>query len=82
VRGTLTAIAIVVLPVLAYIGSCIVRPFRDCWVCKGKGHHRSDSNRKLSRPCRWCKATGKRWRLGRRAWVRATRTARDARSGR
>lgn len=77
-RGTLTAIAIAVLPALAYVGSCIIRPFRDCWVCKGKGHHRSDGNRKLSRPCRWCKAKGKRLRIGRRAWNRARRTARDA----
>ena len=77
-RGTLTAIAIALLPVLAYVGSCIARPFRDCWLCAGRGHHRSDSNRKLSRPCRWCKATGKRLRIGRRLWNRATRTARDA----
>lgn len=76
-RGTLTAIAIAAAAVLAYPLSCAIRPYRDCWLCKGTGHHRSATNRKLSRPCRWCKTTGKRLRHGRRAWNRARRLYRD-----
>jgi hypothetical protein len=70
VTGIVTATG-VTLVALAYAGSCVVWPFGDCWLCKGTGHHRATRNRKLSRPCRWCKATGKRLRLGRRAWNRA-----------
>jgi len=78
VRGTLTATGIALVVVLAYVGSCIVRPFRDCWLCNGNGHHRSRSNRKLSRPCRWCRSSGKRLRAGRRLWNRARRIHREA----
>jgi hypothetical protein len=78
VRGTLTATGIVLVVALVYAVSCAVRPFRDCWVCAGHGHHRSKRNRKLSRPCRWCRQTGKRLRLGRRVWNRARRVQREA----
>lgn len=78
-RETLTAIAIAVAAVLGYALSCAVRPFRDCLVCSGRGHHRSKSSTTLSRPCRWCRATGKRLRFGRRLWNRARRVHRDAR---
>jgi hypothetical protein len=78
VRGTLTAIAIALAVALAYAVSCAVRPFRDCICCKGQGHHRSKNNRKLSRPCRWCRQTGKRLRIGRRVWNRARRVHRAA----
>jgi hypothetical protein len=67
--------------VVAYALSCAVRPYRDCWLCDGKGHHRSKSNRKLSRPCRWCSSTGKRLRLGRRAWNRARENYRASGAG-
>lgn len=77
-RGTITATGIILALVLGYAGSCIIRPFRDCWLCSGRGYHRSSSNRKLSRPCRWCRATGKRLRLGRRMWNRARRIQRAA----
>ncbi|MBQ0902684.1 hypothetical protein [Micromonospora sp. U21] len=77
-RGTLTATGILLVVALAYAGSCIIRPFRDCWLCDGKGHHRSKRKRKLSRPCGWCNRTGKRLRFGRRLWNRARRTAREA----
>ncbi|MFI7607655.1 hypothetical protein ACIBTV_21285 [Micromonospora sp. NPDC049366] len=70
-RGTLTATGIILAVLAAYALSCAVRPFRDCWLCDGKGHHRSKRNAKLSRPCRWCKSSGKRLRFGRRAWNKA-----------
>jgi hypothetical protein len=78
VRAPLTATAIVLFLVLAYPVSCWVRPMRDCWCCKGTGHHRAEKNRKLSRPCRWCGQTGKRMRIGRRMWNRARRVHREA----
>jgi hypothetical protein len=74
VATVLTATGVLAAVVLSYVGSCAVRPFRDCWRCDGTGHHRSAGNRKLSRPCRWC---GKRMRLGRRAWNRARRIHHD-----
>ena len=77
-RGTLTATGILAVAILIYAGSCIIRPFRDCWLCDGKGHHRSKRNRKLSRPCWWCDRTGKRLRIGRRLWNKARRVHRQA----
>lgn len=74
----LTATAIGLVLLLAYLVSCAIFPLRDCWCCKGHGYHRSDSDRKNSRPCRWCKRTGKRWRIGRRLWNRARRVHRQA----
>ena len=76
-RGALTATGIILAFVLYYVGSCIIRPLRDCWLCDGQGHFRSKSNRKLSRPCWWCKRTGKRLRIGRRLWNRARALHRD-----
>ncbi|MFY1703937.1 hypothetical protein ACN28G_19745 [Micromonospora sp. WMMA1923] len=77
-RVTLIAAGFLLAGLVGYGGSCVVRPFRDCWLCDGKAHHRSKRNPALSRPCWWCKATGKRLRLGRRAWNRARRIHRDA----
>lgn len=83
-RYLLTATAITVL-VAWYPVSCIFWPMRDCWCCKGHGHHRPPGDEKthrrgkVSRPCRWCRSTGKRWRVGRRLWNRARRARRDAR---
>ena len=77
-RGTLVATGVLVAIALGYVLSCIIRPFRDCSVCDGKGHHRSKSNRKLSRPCWWCKGAGKRLRIGRRMWNKARRIHRNA----
>ncbi|MET7752586.1 hypothetical protein [Micromonospora sp. NPDC005367] len=77
-RGTLTATGIILALLAGYALSCAVRPFRDCMVCDGKGHHRSKKNRKLSRPCRWCKSSGKRLRFGRRAWNKAREKYRAA----
>lgn len=77
-RGTLVATSIALVVLTGYALSCAVRPYRDCWLCDGKAHHRSKRNPKLSRPCRWCRSTGKRLRLGRRLWNRARRVHRDA----
>lgn len=82
-RHLLAAIAITVA-VAWYPVSCAVFPLRDCWCCKGYGHHRPKDDKgrrgrgRISRPCRWCRSTGKRWRIGRRLWNRARRHAREA----
>ncbi len=78
-RGALTASAIGLALVVIYVVRVALFPLADCWCCKGEGVHRSASNRKHSRPCWWCKRTGKRWRIGRRIWNRARRRAREAR---
>lgn len=78
------AAAIIVLALAYYAVSCWVWPMRDCWCCKGHGHHRPDGDHKthrrgkVSRPCRWCKSSGKRWRIGRRVWNHARRKHRAA----
>ncbi|WP_446218813.1 hypothetical protein [Micromonospora sp. IBHARD004] len=80
-RGTLTATGMILAVLLWYAGSCILRPFRDCWLCDGRGHHRSTRKgrrSRLSRPCRWCNHSGKRLRIGRRLWNRARRVQREA----
>lgn len=77
-RLTLTATGTVLVVALVYTLSCIIRPFRDCMLCKGRGHHRSKRKPKLSRPCRRCRSTGKRLRIGRRAWNHARRVHRES----
>ncbi|MBQ1060064.1 hypothetical protein [Micromonospora sp. C41] len=67
--------------IIGYSLSCWIHPLRDCWCCKGHGVHRpTDDNgkpRRIARPCRWCRQTGKRIRIGRRVWnhFRAKRRA-------
>ncbi|WP_218012364.1 hypothetical protein [Micromonospora sp. WMMA1996] len=72
-RGGWVGWTLLTIVVLWYPLSCLVYPHRDCRVCRGQGCHRSSGNPKLSRPCRWCGGSGKRLRLGRRAWRRIRR---------
>ena len=74
---TMIATGTLLVAALVYAGSCWVWPFADCWLCSGRGSHRPKNNRKLSRPCRWCKASGKRLRIGRRL-ANAIRERRNA----
>lgn len=82
-RGALAAIAIALAAVAWYPLSCLVHPLRDCWCCKGAGVHRPTDDRgrprRIARPCRWCRQTGKRWRIGRRIWNRMRARHREAR---
>ena len=59
--------------VAAYALLCWISPFGKCWKCKGKGH-RMTAIRKRPRPCRRCKHSGLRRRLGRSlyVWAKAT----------
>lgn len=66
----LTATGVALVALLAYAVSCAVWPFARCWVCDGRGHHSPRGNARISRPCRWCKAAGRRLRIGRRVWNR------------
>jgi len=77
-----TAAAVFVFLVGAYLVRCLIWPMADCWCCDGDGHHRPEPNgkrrSKISRPCRWCRHTGKRLRLGRRIINRVRRTRKAA----
>jgi len=69
----------VALAALAFVGwrllAILLFPYAPCWHCRGSGKHRSG---KYWRPCRKCKGTGRRTRLGRRIWnwTRTTTTTR------
>lgn len=78
-RGTLAATGLALVVMLGYATSCLVWPFARCVICDGRGHHSPSSTRRISRPCRWCRGTGRRLRFGRRLWNRARRVHRDAR---
>lgn len=77
--GTMVIALAIAAAVLVYVVSCAGWPFRDCFLCKGKGNHRAWWNRKLSRPCSWCSQTGKRMRYGRRAWNHFAKARKAAR---
>lgn len=77
-RGALTATAIALILLVGYPIRLALFPLKDCWCCDGAGVHRSDSNRKHSRRCWWCKGSGKRWRIGRRIWNRFRQKHREA----
>lgn len=70
VPGWLVATLTVIVAVGVYVLSCWWWPFARCWCCDGKAHHSPKDNSRISRPCRWCRGTGKRLRLGRRVWNR------------
>lgn len=64
----LLAATAVVTTAAGYALSCLLWPFARCRICDGHGHHSPKRNRRISRPCWWCKGGGRRLRLGRRLW--------------
>lgn len=50
-----------------YLIACAWWPFAACYGCDGDGKKRSPSG-KAWRPCRRCKGSGARLRIGRRLW--------------
>lgn len=60
---------VLVLAVLVFLGwrlaLIVLFPYGPHRPCRGTGKHRSG---KYWRPCRGCKGTGRRIRLGRRIW--------------
>jgi hypothetical protein len=63
--GRLICAGLVLAVLIGYPAACAFWPFTSCRKCEGNGKLRSPS-RKNWRPCRRCKATGTRVRLGRR----------------
>lgn len=68
---------------LIYAAACFVSPFGRCWHCRGFGFKLKQSRftGRLSRgrDCRWCDATGRRLRLGRRLFNFLADIGRDIR---
>ena len=60
-------LALATLTALGYAGTCWVLPFGTCHRCHGTGHRPGHLGIRL-RPCRRCKASGRRLRYGRRAY--------------
>lgn len=59
--------ATIVLLIVGYLLACWIWPFAACRRCDGDGKFRSPSG-KAWRPCRKCRGTGARLRIGRRVW--------------
>lgn len=69
--STAAAIAPILIPIfvtLCYIGLCWHKPFRKCFLCHGYGRRAHKKPGRLPKDCRWCRRTGLRLRLGRRAF--------------
>lgn len=60
---------LLLLVVIAYAGRCWISPFGDCRRCEGIGYSLKEDRHgqmKRGKPCRRCRTTGKRLRIGRR----------------
>lgn len=65
--GVLLAVGLVLL----YIAACHSLPFARCRRCAGAGFQMGKTRvlrRAVAKPCRHCRASGRRLRWGRRAW--------------
>lgn len=51
-----------------YLLACWLWPFSACWWCEG-GRKYQSKRRKAWRPCRRCRGTGQRRRIGRVVWA-------------
>lgn len=65
-----TAFVIFLFWLAGYAVSCWWFPFARCWRCGGRGRIERKGGR-VFRNCRWCKATGRRLRIGRRIYNRS-----------
>ena len=75
----LGTVALVALALLAgYALACWLWPFAAHGRCNGTGKRRSPSG-KAWRTCRGCGGSGRKVRLGRRAWTFAANTRSDSR---
>jgi DnaJ-class molecular chaperone len=76
----LLAIACLLAITLGYVAKCAVSPFGDCRTCQGIGQIVAigrNGKPKAKRPCRRCKTTGKRIRVGRWIYNRLATTYRN-----
>ncbi|WP_165985023.1 hypothetical protein [Streptomyces sp. YIM 98790] len=75
----LAAIAFLTFITLGYIALCAISPLGRCRTCEGLGFALRTTRRgalRRGKDCRRCRATGRRLRLGRRAynaWLRLYR---------
>ncbi|MGW5420698.1 hypothetical protein [Streptomyces sp. NPDC003943] len=75
----LLAIACLLVVTFGYAAKCAASPFGDCRKCRGLGYAlKTDRKGQLKRgkDCRRCHTTGKRIRIGRWLYNRATATYR------
>ncbi|MGH4027843.1 hypothetical protein ACQB60_02765 [Actinomycetota bacterium Odt1-20B] len=75
----LLAITLTIGITLCYAALCAGSPFGDCRKCSGIGHLIKTDRKgrpKRGKPCRRCKTTGKRIRLGRHLYNLCSRTYR------
>ncbi|MFC5911756.1 hypothetical protein [Streptacidiphilus monticola] len=75
------AIACLFIATLSYAAMCAAKPFATCRKCAGLGHTirtTRSGKPKPGKPCRRCRTTGLRLRIGRRAWNAYTRNRRQA----
>lgn len=70
------ALAVVGVPA-AYLISCRIWPYGNCRTCHGTSKLHSPTGRAF-RPCRRCRSTGRRLRVGRRVLNYMSARARDA----
>ena len=61
-----------------YLIACAMFPFARCLFCSGAGRKYQNERRKAWRPCRWCKGSGQRRRVGRAIWARFHESKRRA----
>jgi hypothetical protein len=61
----LAAVGALLLAAAWYLGACLVYPYTNCGRCHGLGRFHARDGRAW-RPCRRCKGTGARLRVGRR----------------
>ncbi|WP_043266115.1 hypothetical protein [Streptomyces sp. CT34] len=74
------AIACLMLVTLGYASLCAGSPFGNCRKCNGLGHHLHYDRKgrpKRGKRCRRCKGRGKRVRVGRWIYNRASRIYRE-----
>lgn len=66
-RALLTATTLLAIAVSIYALACWVVPFGRCRFCDGSGTRTTLITKRLT-ACRWCNASGRRLRYGRRAY--------------
>ncbi|MBN1172718.1 MAG: hypothetical protein JXA67_11140 [Micromonosporaceae bacterium] len=74
---TLAAVGILALAALGYAASCLFWPYTRCGRCEGTGK-RSRKDGRVWRPCRTCKGSGRRLRVGRWLYNRIAERRREA----
>ncbi len=72
-----TLYAVTAAALTIYALACWIAPFGRCQTCKGTGSRQTFLTQR-HRPCRWCRGSGLRLRIGRRLYNFAARIHHDA----